>query len=392
MPRIAQPHHPDPLLATQHHLDCGPVWREQTMRTSRTIPNGALKTFQRWIVVLAALLVAGCQTLGSGSVPRDRLGYADAIAESWKELMLLNIVKQRYLDTPIYLDVSSVISSYSLETGVSIGASIFPRASASNSGNLGATGNYTESPTISYAPLTGERLVNSLLRPIPPETIFAMISAGHRTDILLRATVRSINGIYNASTTPRSARPVDVRFTRLIETIGRIEQTGAINLRIDRRDDHTVAFVVFQRDAEDAQADIRFVKDALGLDPKRDEFRLVFGSAHRPDEIALNTRSIQQILAELATGVDVPEQDLLDGRATARDRAAADDTAALMHIRSGSERPLDAFATVPYRNRWFWIDDRDLNSKRMFVFLTMFMSLTESGALPQTPVLTIPAR
>lgn len=306
--------------------------------------------------------------------------------------MLLNIVKQRYLDTPVYLDVSSVISSYSLSTDVNMSANIVPRASESNSLGLGASGNYTESPTISYAPLTGERLVNSLLRPIPPETIFAMISGGHRTDFLLRATVRSINGIYNASTTPRSARPVDARYTRLVETIGRIEQTGAISLRIDRHDDRTVTFVVFQRDVEDAQADIRLVKDALGLDPKRDEFRLVFGSARRPDEIALNTRSIQQILAELATGVDVPEQDLLDGRATARDRAAADDTAALMHIRSGSERPLDAFAAVPYRNRWFWIDDRDLNSKRMFVFLTMFMSLTESGALPQIPVLTIPAR
>jgi hypothetical protein len=63
-----------------------------------------------------------------------------------------------------------------------------------------------------------------------------------------------------------------------------------------------------------------------------------------------------------------------------------------MRIRSGNERPADAFAAVQYRNRWFWVDDRDLNSKRMFVFLMMFMSLTESGALPQAPLLTIPVR
>lgn len=363
------------------------------MKERLFIRNGSMRTIVQSVVVLAAALaVTACQTLGSGSVSRDRLGYAGAIAESWKELMLLNIVKQRYLDTPVYLDVSSVISSYSLATDVSLGATIFPRASDSNSATLGASGSYTESPTISYAPLTGERLVNSLLRPIPPETIFAMISGGHRTDFLLRATVRSINGIYNTSTTPRHPRPVDARFTRVVEAIGRIEQTGAIRLRIDKRDDHTVIFVVFHRDAEDAQADIRLVKDALGLDPKRDEFRLVFGSARRPDEIALNTRSIQQILTELATGVDVPEQDLVDGRATPRDRMAADDATTLMRIRSGSEQPVDAFAAVRYRNRWFWIDDRDLSSKRTFMFLTMFMSLTESGALPQMPVLTIPTR
>jgi len=363
------------------------------MKLRLFVRNSSMRTIVRSVVVLAAALaITACQTLGSESVPRDRLGYAGAIAESWKELMLLNIVKQRYLDTPVYLDVSSVISSYSLSTDVNMSANIVPRASDSNSLGLGASGSYTQSPTISYAPLTGERLVNSLLRPIPPETVFAMVSGGHRTDFLFRATVRSINGIYNTSTTPRHARPVDARFNQVVEAIGRIEQTVAIRLRIDKRDGHAVTFVVFQRDVEEAQADILLVKDALRLDSKRDEFRLVFGSARGPDEIALNTRSIQQVLAELATGIDVPEQDLLDGRATARDRAAADDTDVLMHIRSGNEQPADAFATVRYRNHWFWIDDRDLNSKRMFVFLTMFMSLTESGALPQTPVLTIPAR
>ncbi len=70
----------------------------------------------------AALAVTACQTLGSGSVSRDRLGYAGAIAESWKELILLNIVKQRYLDMPVYLDESSVISSYSLSTDVNMSA------------------------------------------------------------------------------------------------------------------------------------------------------------------------------------------------------------------------------------------------------------------------------
>jgi hypothetical protein len=33
-----------------------------------------------WFIAIALLAVTGCQTLGSGSVPRDRLGYAGAIA------------------------------------------------------------------------------------------------------------------------------------------------------------------------------------------------------------------------------------------------------------------------------------------------------------------------
>jgi hypothetical protein len=341
----------------------------------------------------AALLTAGCQTIGPGSLPRDRLGYANAISDSWKELMLLNIVKQRYLDMPVYLDVSSVVSSYSLEAGINLEAKRFPHDAANSNATLGASGRYSESPTISYAPLTGERLVNSLLRPIPPETVFAMISGGRRVDFLLRATLRSINGVYGASTMSPAARQEDPAFARIAEALGRIEQADALGLRIEKRENHTFTYVLFHgdRDAE-TQADIRLVKELLGLDPGRDEFLLVFGSARRPDQIALNTRSIQQVLGELASGVEVPEQDLREGRATARARASAEGAPRLMRIHSGDAAPTDAFAAVPYRGRWFWVDDRDLASKRMFVFLMMFMSITESGTLPQAPVLTIPVR
>jgi hypothetical protein len=68
----------------------------------------------RLIVVLGAALVAGCASIGPGSVSRDRVDDAGAIADSWREQTLLNIVKLRYFDAPAFLEVSSVISSYSL--------------------------------------------------------------------------------------------------------------------------------------------------------------------------------------------------------------------------------------------------------------------------------------
>ena len=66
------------------------------------------------VVLAAAFMAAGCQTIGPGSVQRDRLDYAGAIAGSWREQTLLNIVKLRYFDAPVFLEVSSVISSYTL--------------------------------------------------------------------------------------------------------------------------------------------------------------------------------------------------------------------------------------------------------------------------------------
>jgi hypothetical protein len=47
---------------------------------------------------------------------------------------------------------------------------------------------------------------------------------------------------------------------------------------------------------------------------------------------------------------------------------------------------------VRYRDRWFWIDDRDASSKRVFAFLMLMFSLTETGTAQSAPVLTVPAR
>jgi hypothetical protein len=352
----------------------------------------------RFTLVLAAAFVAtGCQSIGAGSIQRDRIGYADAIGTSWKEQTLMNIVKLRYLDTPVFLDVSSVINSYELASQISLAANIFPGESVNNNRSLGATGTYTDKPTISYTPITGERYMNSLIRPITPQAIFAMIESGHRADLVLRVTSRAINGVYNYSASQTRARTADPTFNMVVDAIRGIQQEGALSVRIEKRDDKESTYVGFLHGgSEDVEKNIRFLKDKLGINPNNDEPLLVFGSRQRgSDQIALLTRSMQEILIEFSVGVEVPERDLAEGRATPMLRlssAAGSNGYPLIHIKSSMERPADAFAAVPYRNRWFWIDDRDLDSKRMFMFLTVFSALAETGTAPQIPLITIPVR
>ena len=72
-------------------------------------------------IVILALCLCSCSSIGPKTVPRDRFDYSAAITESWKRQTLLNIVKLRYLDPPIFVDVGQIIAAYSLETGATVG-------------------------------------------------------------------------------------------------------------------------------------------------------------------------------------------------------------------------------------------------------------------------------
>lgn len=90
-------------------------------------------------------------------------------------------------------------------------------------------------------------------------------------------------------------------------------------------------------------------------------------------------------MVERSVGVGVPSEDPAEGRAT---RIALMDPGdmrrmPLLQICSGTQRPADALAAVRYGRSWFWVDDRDLSSKHVFMFLRMFASLAETGVVPQ---------
>lgn len=369
---------------------------------------------QRFCALAFVLALAGCSSIGPATIKRDRTDYSSAMGNSWKEMQLLNIVKYRYFDPPVFLDVPSVVSQQEIEARTRAEAQFFDHELTNVSGTqnfafIRAEGRYTDRPTISYTPITGPSLVDLLLRPVPPATILAMIDAGYPADFIVERTVKSINDLYNYSLIAiRGGRPGDPRFREVMAALRRLQQAGAIAARTTRGEEQAsstsgtagpgetkplVTTVYFRRHASAAaERDIAHVKSLLGLDPKRDEFKVTGGPRHKPDEIAVDSRSLQEVLEEFAAGVDVPEGEVADGRATPVPAFAASPySAPLIHVYSDDGPPDDAYTAVYYQQRWFWIANDDLRSKLDFLFLMVFSALVEARSIPQVPLVTISA-
>lgn len=129
------------------------------------------------LALFGGLFITGCSHLGPGTVATDRFDYSSAIADSWKQQTLLNIVKLRYMDLPVFVDVASIVSGYSMETAVTAGKT-WPETSAlgGSVASLGGSARFTDRPTITYVPLTGEKFMRGLITPIDPKHIFFQVT------------------------------------------------------------------------------------------------------------------------------------------------------------------------------------------------------------------------
>jgi len=155
---------------------------------------------------LGSLLLAGCASIGPPTIARDRLDYDHAVTTSWKRMMLLNLVKLRYGDTPMFLDVASIINSYTLEAQVNLGAT-WAASPGWDTGTLGARGTM---PTSRRSPTTRSwgTVHPEPDDPDPAGVVLSLIQSGWAADTVLQIMVSSINGVQNRfGGGARAARP-----------------------------------------------------------------------------------------------------------------------------------------------------------------------------------------
>lgn len=345
--------------------------------------------------MLLALLGA-CTTFGPGVVRYQQADYASALAEAGKRQMLLNILKLRYGDVPSFVTVSQILAGYSVQGTISVGTELLSGNSLrlSDDANIGLGGTFTNNPTVTYAPVTGANFARSFLTPLQPADLFGLMLAGSEPMLVLTLGLHSIGTFDNERSGPGVHQPAVPEFVETLELLLRLQRSGRLTVRLDVRDQKRVAWLQLEDGggAEDRAAGRR-LRQLLRLPPDRRVFEVVYALDEAgPGQIPIRTRSLIEVLGQLAADIDVPADDTAEGRAFPAS-PPADELPPLPHIvvHHSLLEPPDAFVTVNYDGDWFWIANNDLATKRVLSFVMLLSSLSDSSRPSQLPVISIPA-
>jgi hypothetical protein len=358
--------------------------------------------FPRIALVFAPILLAGaCVPIGPSQLRSDQVAYADAIGDANQRLALSNIVKIRYGDTPTFLSARQVVAGYQLQAvadaGVNFENPLNEGSLRLGSANLGVAGSFSNNPTITYSPVSGADFGALLLAPISPAELFGLILGGAPPDLVLGLGLAQINGERNALLLRPDTAGGERRFTEVLDLMVELHDAGLLQLRIEGEGKGRVPHLVLAdgRAGKVEPEGLAKLRELLELAPGKVDFPLIYGTGQgAPDSIRVLTRSISEIMKDLAGQIEVPQEDVALGRTPARLHERARPPLAVRLTVQVSELPplLDeVFASARYRGRWYWIANTDFGSKRVLSFLLSLLNLAQTGKEPGLPVITIPA-
>jgi hypothetical protein len=388
-----------------------------------------------WGIVGCLLIgVSGC-TIGPSALRGSRPEYNRVIQQTEKQELLLNIVRLRYGEHIKFLQVSSIVASWSMGASASGGLTI-PFGPPEQAAGVPATSaiggglNYSETPTITYVPVEGQQFANQILSPLSTNNLQALLQSGWFIDRIMALAVDRMGPLVN-----NPAAPTYSQFNQLIKIWRQIQDRGdlffvwypsddwvlaekiphsAVDLRIFNSSSQaqylnykkspdgnyqlvqsTNSVVMELHYANQEEADqVSKLLGSVSMRPKGELVeRVVFNSAvNMPNyytnagpvtQILMNLRSFSDMLFSLLPGVAVPPED------TAVALPADPRGMTLITVQQSNTLPDKAFVAVPYRGRWFAIADTDRKSKANFMLLLTILSLQTTGG-GAAPGLTLP--
>jgi len=348
------------------------------------------------LLFCAGICLAGtaCTTLGPRSLKADQVDYARALGDAKKRQILSMIVGLRYADTPSLLNVSQIIAGYTFTGTAGAQLNTLPDAGGPKTGATGML-SYSDHPTFTFTPTTGEDYAKAYIHPLPPALILPLAQSGIPIDLLLRITVQSIAGLNNAAMLGGKGGSGSPGFFELLRVLRRLQLAGVLSIEYrpgSNSGEIKAAFAPLQagESAETAADELR-ARQLLRISGDKSEYQIVYGTvAPGPNTIPVITRSVLAILTDLGAEIPVSPSDISRGATQPTLGLVGGETRPVMVIHVGKPAA-DAYATIGYRSSQYWIDDADFDSKYALTIVQNLMALAEVTDTSHAPVVTVPA-
>jgi hypothetical protein len=341
--------------------------------------------------VLAAALT-GCAWLGPEIIRSGRPAYNDAILTTNDEQLLQNVVRLRFGDSVGFLTVSSVTANVSFTTTgtVNVGLGGPPANYQGNLVPFAGTVSSEQNPTISYAPMSGERLLRQFASEVPIDLAILLINTAHSHAAAWMAIVRRVNNLRNPDYPDPPALVADPKFEEIAALAGTLQRRGVLYwVRLGGA--QTGYAVVLHSYSPASAREVARLLDLLGIaQPAREgddiviPVRLSVGSPE-PGSIALETRSLLDLMRLAAAAIELPAD--APGAVPFAEPGPAGKG---IRILVAAERPVQARVAVEYRGRWYYIDSDDGSSKQWFSMLQLLAGAQTPDTGGMGPVLTVP--
>lgn len=356
---------------------------------------------------LAALCgCAGGFSLGPAKLAPTRMDYNLAIQKSNNEELLVNLVRMKYFEQPLFMQVGSVASSFNLGVSGGLSATLPDHRSITaniyNTYTPSVTGQYSDAPTVTYTAYQGQTYAQQFLADMDFDRFVTLYKAGWDIEYLmpiLFARFGTIDHIYDARTGFMPEH--HARFLALTEIIARMDDRGALDiLKVGLSDNSTATVMRMDfRDAEETATVQALLGQDLGVRMNsrgRYHVTLKLVPANTLNHLHIDSDGLVAVplrLRNCLRAIDYVAQSVAVPPALAQRRRGFDlrtQFFGLCDIRVSETEPGDAFVAVRHENHWYFIRNDDARSKEVFQLLQNIFSLQSADPPKNAPVLTLP--
>lgn len=378
--------------------------------------------------------------------------YNRAVSDVLQEELLLNIVRRRYFESPQFMALNNISTSKYFTTDASLVGGRNPWFQIT-SANVGV--GTSDLPTYNIQPQQGSEIATKLHEQVPLDVFAQLSAAGYPIELILIMVAQDFGGVRGVDVgVGDKFKPGSPQYIRLLSLIKSLEMddklvmtdvvweepyfehpfapevftpgevlTGAEKGNSYASLDGGNSFYVTNREflpaiwIEPAYRNTSAARELMQLlnldpDPLKRVWRLenikvltgpeLKGESGASDRIAVRTRSFYGVLNLLSHGVVVPDESEnaaayeLTSYLSAVQNGTSPDITSFFKVSTAKTKPTNTSVAVKYRGDWYYIDDLDRSSKRVFNALYDLYNLqvapaSAAGGAGAT-VLTLPVR